>query len=183
MIRAFWLKTAKQQVVVIYICEESVFFFHDLCTCISHNIRTPCRTHQVEVINSRPTTRALFFTKFAKVGYKNLNQPDTLSRPHPRKELRTWNIQWSSLPFISQAFPCSLLSFPNSTNCTPCQARQSMPCQRCTAECSTLKPISVVSVKAYQGKSCCLLTSLLLNDAIPLYNAEIFFAQSSTFYS
>ena len=31
-----------------------------------------------------------------------------------------------------------------------------MRCQGCTAECSTLKPSSVVSVKACQGKSCCL---------------------------
>ena len=33
-----------------------------------------------------------------------------------------------------------------------CQARQNMRCQGCTAECSTLKPSSVVSVKACQGK-------------------------------
>ena len=37
-----------------------------------------------------------------------------------------------------------------------CQARKNMRCQGCTAECSTLKPSSVVSVKACQGKNCCL---------------------------
>ena len=49
-----------------------------------------------------------------------------------------------------------------------CQARQNMRCQGCRADCCTLKPSSLMSVKACQkakllsvkGRKCCLLTSL-----------------------
>ena len=37
-----------------------------------------------------------------------------------------------------------------------CQARQNMRCQGSRADCCTLKASSLMSVKACQGKSCCL---------------------------
>ena len=52
-----------------------------------------------------------------------------------------------------------LLTSPSDSRCREtCQARPNMRCQGSTAECSTLKPSSVVLVKACQGKRWCLST-------------------------